>query len=739
MRPFGRMQPGSILAGALLALILAAAFLVPGLTGDRSLAAEDSSKAADEPVEKVRDPRNPAPAGWQAKDCVEAQKRAKEPREFVAEVSQEDSKLRQLRFKELGLGVQDIKYSCMLLDSPLVNTFEDLYGRVRFMHTKHAASLDGNCALCHHVSPKGANAGGPNEGDRLSETVACRTCHQEAFDPEHPERIGLKAAYHQQCMGCHVEMNKGPEDCVGCHAKNVPDHKDLVKLPAEPTALEVTAECLRCHEKAGEDMIKSAHWLWKGPSPYTVDRQKKIMSGKATDTINNFCVALPSNWPRCTSCHAGYGWKDETFDFTDMGRVDCLVCHDTTDSYVKAPPKAGMPAPEVDLKFVAERVGKTSRNTCGNCHFQGGGGDAVKHADMSEVLRYPDRNCDVHMGGYNFACADCHEAVNHKIKGRSTSLPVAEGSRSCEDCHSDKPHYGNSMLDHHLNKHTDTVACNTCHSPVFSKCKPTKTWWDWSTAGDKAREVGKDKYGMPDYNWMKGEFEWKESNKPVYAWYDGYMERLLLGDPVNPEAVGFAPGENPGKEYKQAMVVTDITRPVGSIKDPTSKIYPFKVMDGIQPADAVNRYLLVPHLFPTSKEDPSAYWKNLDWQKAFVDGMKAAGLDYSGEYMWVRTNMYWGIHHEVTPKEMALSCVQCHESLKGEKTCDRCHQDNRKVDFKELAHKGTDFSFMLSQGRDVADLMGSTDYIDFKALGYKGDPILFGGRFTKLPLGRAEP
>ena len=38
-------------------------------------------------------------------------------------------------------------------------------------------------------------------------------------------------------------------------------------------------------------------------------------------------------------------------------------------------------------------------------------------------------------------------------------------------------------------------------------------------------------------------------------------------------------------------------------------------------------------------------------------------------------------------------------------------------------------------GRDVADLVGKTNYIDYKALGYKGDPIIYGGRFKKLPMG----
>ena len=51
---------------------------------------------------------------------------------------------------------------------------------------------------------------------------------------------------------------------------------------------------------------------------------------------------------------------------------------------------------------------------------------------------------------------------------------------------------------------------------------------------------------------------------------------------------------------------------------------------------------------------------------------------------WVETWMYRRLDHEVMPAESALSCVQCHDSLKGERTCDRCHQDCREVDFKKL-------------------------------------------------------
>jgi len=363
-------------------------------------------------------------------------------------------------------------------------------------------------------------------------------------------------------------------------------------------------------------------------------------------------------------------------------------------------------------------VGHTTRATCGKCHFNGGGGEAVKHADLSRQLLYPERDCDIHMGGLDFQCTECHNTRNHKISGRSSSAPPVEGAFTCSNCHSEKPHYGNAIIDHHLNKHCENIDCNTCHSPVYAKCKPTKVWWDWSKAGDKKRKAKKDKYGMPDYHWKKGEFKWKESAKPVYRWAGGFTRRVIMGDKLDLNAP-----------------VTNLTEPVGSIKDPNSRISPFKVMKGVQAVDAKNKYILVPHLFPRDKEDKTAYWKHRDWHKAFTDGMQAVGLPYSGEYVWKETWMYWGLNHEVMPAKSALSCVQCHNSLKGEKTCDRCHQDNRNVDFEKVARKGTDFSYMMSKGRDVGHLIGATDYIDFKALGYTGDPIVHGGRFKKMPMG----
>jgi len=651
-----------------------------------------------------------AAQAWTAPDQELARARAREAVPFVSEYKKEHQIARKMRLLDQGLSLSDVDDVYFLLDSPVIKKREDHYGPVRFAHKRHAALIR-DCTRCHHYRPK---------ADSAPETTRCSACHQDAFNADHPERIGLKAAYHQQCMQCHTAENKGPTDCKGCHLKNVPDHRELVCLPDDADAFQVTAECLRCHDAQAGDMLKTAHWLWRGPSPYTTGHRKDILQGKPT-TINNYCINTISNEPRCTSCHAGYGWTDAGFDFTDKTKIDCLVCHDTTGTYKKSPSGAGMPEKDVDLKMVAQNVGHTSRASCGACHFNGGGGDAIKHADMSRQLLTPERSCDIHMGGYDFTCAQCHKTRNHKIAGRSTSVPVAEGAVLCQNCHGSAPHYGGNLLDHHLNSHCDTLACNVCHSPVFAKCKPTKTFWDWSKAGDKHRKPRMDKYGKPDYSWKKGEFKWEESAVPDYQWYSGYMNRVMVGDKVDVNAD-----------------IIDLTRPVGSIRDPSSRITPFKIMKGIQAVDADHGTVLIPHLFPSDETDKTAFWKNLDWDKAFEQGMRVAGLPYSGSYKWKQTWMYWRLEHEVMPADMALSCVQCHESLAGGQTCNRCHRDNRDVDFKEIAHKGTDFSYMKSKGRDVGHLINKTDYINFKALGYKGDPIIHGGRFKKLPMGYAK-
>ena len=431
------------------------------------------------------------------------------------------------------------------------------------------------------------------------------------------------------------------------------DHSALLSGPYE-SGPEVTAACLECHDQEAWDFMKTAHWTWKG-APVEIPGHDGLVEsiGKA-NLINNFCIGVQGNEKKCNSCHPGYGWEDTSFDFSDPLNVDCLVCHADEGAYAKG--DFGYPAEGVDLVTAAQSVGYPGRNNCGACHFDGGGGNAVKHGDLDESLLFPNENLDVHMGRYNFVCTDCHQTEDHQISGRMISVSVEnQGQVYCTDCHSDNLH-----ADERINAHTDTVACQTCHIPSGALKDPTKMYWDWSTAGQDRPE---DHY---TYLKIKGSFVYENDFEPTYEWYNGTVSnRYLLGDKIDPSQP------------------TLLNPPGGDISDPNSRIFPFKIHVAKQPYDSVNNTLLQPL---TAGE--GGFWTTFDWLSALKLGAKQTGMDFSGEYGFAETWMYWPTTHMVQPAEHALVCTECHSE----------------------------------NGR-----------LDWEALGYHGDPMEWGGRATETP------
>lgn len=412
-----------------------------------------------------------------------------------------------------------------------------------------------------------------------------------------------------------------------------------------------TQTCLGCHGPDGllgddktAELMHTVHWTWQHTNQLSTGETQDL--GKAK-VINNYCVATSSNEPRCTSCHIGQGWRDDTFDFEDPNNLDCLVCHDTTGTYKKTPTGAGMPDPSVDLLAVARGVGGTSRATCGACHFYGGGGDAVKHGDLDSTMTNPTRDLDVHMGvdGLNQNCAFCHDGGNHEMLGSRYSK-AAPDNALCEGCHTDAPHSEDGSGPR-LDSHTARVACQTCHIPQYARGgHATKMSWDWSTAGDRnpdgSTRVVKDANGDPIYHSMKGTFTWEANVIPEYRWFGGDVLYHTLDDLVDPD-----------------QPVT-INRLLGEEADAKARIVPVKRFTGIQPYDAGKNVLGVPNLFPNSAEDTDAYWKSYDWVRALTSGMASVDREFSGELGWAASEMFWVQNHMVAPKEKALKCADCH-------------------------------------------------------------------------------
>ncbi|WP_417346004.1 tetrathionate reductase family octaheme c-type cytochrome [Ferrimonas sp.] len=422
---------------------------------------------------------------------------------------------------------------------------------------------------------------------------------------------------------------------VGAHAEN--PHKEFISGPIN-SGSEATAQCIECHEEHTEAFMKTSHWTWA--KEQTVNG-KTVKLGKK-NAINNYCVSVSSNEPRCTKCHAGYGYEDAKFDFQDATKVDCLVCHDTTGTYKKD--LSGYAFKSVDLVRVSQNVGAPVRDNCGSCHFFGGGGDGVKHGDMDSSMAYPDKALDVHMDadGMDFQCQDCHKGESHTIKGQAMSVsPGATDHLECTSCHENDVHKNAK-----LNRHTEKVACQTCHIPEFAKVEPTKMWWDWSEAGQD-REETKNQWGRKDYMKKKGSFVWGQKVQPEYAWYNGTADAYLFGDKMDPAKV------------------TPLSKPAGTKDDGESKIYPFKVHRGKQLYDAKHMVFV-----PTKVFGKDGYWKTFDWDKSATAGMnthpsmQAKGLTYSGQKGFAETEMWWRINHMVSPKTEALKCSACH-SKKG--------------------------------------------------------------------------
>jgi octaheme c-type cytochrome (tetrathionate reductase family) len=430
------------------------------------------------------------------------------------------------------------------------------------------------------------------------------------------------------------------------------DHKDIVKGEFK-TGQDVTRACLECHEDAATDFMKTTHWTWESKAFDVPWREDAVTIGKINQ-INNFCIGSQGNENKCMSCHAGYGWEEgKASALASEENVDCLACHADSGSYGKG--LFGNPADGVDLLAAARSVRVPTRENCGKCHFDGGGGNGVKHGDLDESLYFPSKNLDVHMGSdLNMQCTDCHVTKDHQILGRMLADNYTINPKeqvSCEQCHVNQKHE-----DERINTHLASVACQTCHIPAMALEDPTKTTWDWSQAGQEGRVDDHFTYLK-----IKGEFTYEKNFKPTYLWFNGNNEyRYILGDPLGKDGV------------------TYINKPAGDIKDKNAKIFPFKLHIAKQPYDTANNYLLQP---VTSGK--GGFWTTFDWNSAFELAAPITGLKYSGQYGFTETYMYWATTHMVQPAENALQCDSCH---------------------------------------------GADSRLDWKALGYPGDPIEWGGR-----------
>ena len=271
-----------------------------------------------------------------------------------------------------------------LLDAAVLRAQSDDYEPVPFAHRIHDELVNGDCGVCHHryaSSPEDrvgtdikeihasmdVKLGGPcsachdNMADRPPQS--CMHCHGLPNEADAPSRIGLKGAYHRQCIGCHERQPKpttAPTECAGCHHPWTPNHAALVSFKEKPGPQDVTRECLTCHAKVGQDILSTAHWNWKGRSPTIVGQEHQAEVALASIDQRLLHHRLPRTRRRAPSpTSATAGWTGPS---TSRTRRTSTASSATTrpGTYRKEVSRAGLPDPSTRPRR-ARHEGRTSR------------------------------------------------------------------------------------------------------------------------------------------------------------------------------------------------------------------------------------------------------------------------------------------------------------------------------------------------------------------------------------------
>jgi DnaJ-class molecular chaperone len=174
---------------------------------------------------------------------------------------------------------------------------------VAFSHEAHTLMAE-DCATCHHHSEAG-------------QTPSCDKCHGASKESGVP---GLKDAYHQQCMGCHREMEMGPTKCAECHTKKV---AKAVKVAQEPPTKKKA-------DKGPEVLILDA--LEKRYKPVAFSHDTHTLMADDCATCHHH--SEPGQILACSECH-GVPFDPKNLNMPGLKgayHLQCMGCHQKIDS-----------------------------------------------------------------------------------------------------------------------------------------------------------------------------------------------------------------------------------------------------------------------------------------------------------------------------------------------------------------------------------------------------------------------
>lgn len=179
------------------------------------------------------------------------------------------------------------------------------FGEVVFNHKLHVELTD-RCEDCHHHHTD------------IEVTPPCRECHNKTVSAAGGEPLGLKDAYHQQCLGCHkTTSTQGKKDsplkCTDCHlSRNEPESVELGHLAKKYAPVEFDHSshsealkfCTDCHHRNTKFEKIQACRVCHHPSP-EADNGMALEEAYHRQCID--CHKKMDEGPQeCSDCHEDY-------------------------------------------------------------------------------------------------------------------------------------------------------------------------------------------------------------------------------------------------------------------------------------------------------------------------------------------------------------------------------------------------------------------------------------------------
>jgi len=428
---------------------------------------------------------------------------------------------------------------------------------------------------------------------------------------------------------------------------------------------EGTKTCLACHMEEARSFFHSQHYQWQGPTPDILNAGGKRY-GKI-NVINDFCTAVGPSWIGNVTNSRG-----------EVISQGCSKCH------------AGLglqPSPE-ESREQLENI------DCLICHARGYNRTLVQTAEggwqwrpvlwknqegldtVAKRIGQPTRTTCLRChagsgGGPNFKRGDLEYAITENDRTFDVHMAKDGANLECSACHGGSHHkmrgrgadlFGNEMPDRPA-----TCEDANCHGAAPHAAEVLNL---------HARRVACQSCHIPTFAKADATDMVRDWSTPHYREeQDKWSATITMAKDVVPVYAwynGTTTAQLPGVAVTTRGDGTVVMMaPAGNRRDPRAKIYPFKLHRAKMPVLAGRRWLL-----PIAVEDFFASG-HLD------EAVRKAAREFYGvaeaSYTWVPTVRYMGISHEVVPAAKALACLDCH---------------------------------------------GATSRLDWKGLGYHGDPVV---------------